>query len=284
MSAMDRLKSGYREAESITKKHAKTFYLASRFLPEDKKLATYSIYAICRIADESVDNPTDKAPKNLSGFKENIESAYSSGDLDDNLLLCFRETINRYNIPKGYFEELLEGMNMDLEIKRYRNFEEMEVYCYRVAGVVGLIMLKIFGYTEPIAEIYAVSLGIALQITNILRDIKEDFQRGRIYLPLDEMQRFGVCENDISSQKIDEHFKEFMKFQIKRARLYYAMAQEGISLIPESRSRLVASVAKELYCGILDSIEKNDYDIYTQRARVNKMKKLALVLRILLKR
>lgn len=281
---MDRSKSGFRKAKSITKKYAKTFYLASKFLPEDKRMATYSVYTICRITDESVDDPLHLGQESLNRIKEGIESAYSSRELDDDLLLCFRETINKYEIPKGYFDELIEGMGMDLVINRYRNFKDLEVYCYRVAGVIGLIMLKIFGYNEPIAEKYAISLGIALQLTNILRDIGEDFQRGRIYLPLDEMQRYGVTENDISAQKIDERFKEFMDFQIKRARQYYAVAQEGIGLIPEPRSRFVASVAKELYSGILDSIERNGYDIYSQKAHVNRISKLALILKILLRR
>jgi phytoene synthase len=280
---MDRLESGFREARQITKIYAKTFYLASRFLSKAKRQAAYAVYAICRISDESVDDLKNSAGlQALAGIKENIEAAFGAGDLDKNLLLAFRKTVNDYKIPKKYFDELVEGMSMDLQETRYHNFQELENYCYRAAGVVGLIMLKIFGYEDRRAEKHAVDLGIAMQLTNILRDIKEDFQRGRIYLPLEELQRFGVLENDISGAKTGENFKELIKFQINRARRYYAESESGIKLINDSSCRRVVRIMKELYSEILSKIEKNDCDVYSQRASVNNLERIGIVLKILL--
>jgi len=277
---MDLLNSGFKKAKTITKNHARTFYLASRFLPEDKRLAAYSVYAICRITDESVDNPANTG--SLNKIKQEIDSAYSETKLDDDLLVAFRKTVDSYGIPKRYFDDLIDGMHLDLAKARYQNFKELKDYCYKVAGVVGLIMLKIFGYTDKRAETNAVELGTAMQLTNILRDIKEDLQKGRIYLPQDELKEFGVSESDISSSRLTENFKSFLKFQIDRARQFYAKAEPGIELINDRSCRRVTRIMKNLYSGILEEIENNNYDVFSQRAYVNNFKKLWRVLKILL--
>lgn len=279
------VKSGFARAKEITKKYAKTYYFASLFLPKAKRDVAYAAYAICRIGDESVDNsPPAEVADNLIKLKSSIELVYSGAQLNDSLLLAFQEAVFKYQIPKEYFAQVVEGMYMDLTISRYKNFQELYTYCYRVAGVVGLIMLKIFGCSDKRAEAYAVNLGIAMQLTNITRDIKEDFQKGRIYLPQDEMRHYGVLENLISEGRIDENFKALLKFQIKRSRDYYTNSQLGINMIGDSRSRFVAYAIKDIYANILDAIEKNNYDIFSKRAHVNTIEKIGIALKIFLKR
>lgn len=272
---------GYKKALQITRHYAKTFYFASGLLPGYKKDAAYAIYAICRLSDQSVDDGLDSSI--LGGIGDSISKAYGPGELKDDLLCAFRNTINEYRIPKQYFDDLLKGMQMDLDINRYVNFNDLYVYCYRVAGVVGLIMLKVFGYSDPEAERYAKDLGIAMQLTNILRDIKEDYSRGRIYLPLDEMERFGVTEGHISGGLIDDNFINLFKFQIERARSYYANSERGITFIRDKRSRLATYLIKEAYSEILKKIELSGYDIFSKRLYVGSREKTILALKVLSK-
>ena len=275
---------GFAIAQATTKKYGKTFYFSSRILKKEKRFAAYAVYAICRIGDEAVDSKQDlPASKSITNLQQKIDSAYKNAPLADPLLLAFQQTINKYHIPKKYFDALLEGMRMDIYKSRYQNFEELYDYCYKVAGVVGLIMLEIFGYTDPKATDHAVSLGVALQLTNILRDIKEDSNRGRIYLPKDEMQRFGVSEIDISNFKINDNFKALMKFEISRSREYYEKAKQGIKMIGDLSSRLMVCVIADIYAGILKAIVKNDYDVFSRRACVSNPGKISAILKIIWK-
>lgn len=284
------VKKGFLEAKAITKKRARSFFFASRFLPKEKRNAAFSIYAICRIGDDTVDSAAGHNPlENLSRLKEKINYVYAEDSRpQETLLAAFKNTVDKYNIPKACFEELIEGLYMDLNKKRYRNFEELRLYCYRVAGVAGLMMLKIFGSGNQEAEECAIDLGIAMQLTNILRDIKEDFQRGRIYLPQDEMEKYGVSEEYLSRQcakasLLSSGFKELARSEIARARQYYANSQKGITMIENRGARFVARVMKELYAGILESIEKNNYDVFSRRAHLNSFGKLIKTLKILVK-
>jgi phytoene synthase len=271
---------GFSLAEAITKKHAKTFYFASRLLTREKRLAAYAVYAICRISDDAVDNSKNL---NLSALEERIEDAYRNTELDDKLLLAFRKTVNKYAIPKQYFNELIQGLNMDLEKARYSNFIELYEYCYKVAGVVGLIMLDIFGYSDDKAKNCALSLGIAMQLTNILRDIKEDYARGRIYLPQEEKDSFGVSEKDISQEIVSEKFKLLLKFQIARAREYYRKSEAGIKMLNNLNSRIVVLLMAKMYSAILNSIENIDYNIFSSRAHLNKLGKMKILSKTLLR-
>ncbi|KPK97635.1 MAG: hypothetical protein AMJ95_08115 [Omnitrophica WOR_2 bacterium SM23_72] len=278
-----RLKRGLRLAQAITRHHAKTFYFASRFLPKEKRTCAYVIYAVCRISDEAVDkNSRVSSLSSLSQAKDNIELTYSDSPLQEDLLFAFRQTARRFDIPKTYFDELLEGMRMDLTKKRYQTFDDLYGYCYRVAGVVGLIMLKIFGYGHKQAEKYAVDLGVAMQLTNILRDIKEDFLRGRVYLPQDELKKFGVFEEQLSGGKVDDNFKTLLKFQIERARQYYATSESGIRLIMDSRCRFAVLCMKQIYAGILNCIEHSNYDVFSKRCLVPSWAKAGIAFKILL--
>ncbi len=275
----DLIAAGFKQAEALTKRYAKTFYFASHFLPEEKRLAAYSVYAVCRLSDESVDNPVLNS---LVKIKHDIKSVYGARELNKPLLSALREIVNKYNIPKSYFDELIEGMEMDLRQNRYKDFAELNKYCYCVAGVVGLIMLKVFGSNTKEAENPAVDLGIAMQLTNILRDIKEDFQRGRIYLPADEMTSYGLREDDIAAARLNDNLKNLLKFQIQRARQYYANSDAGVKLIPGMACRFTVLAMKEMYAGILDAIENSGYDVFSRRAHLNTTDKIFTTFKILL--
>lgn len=274
---------GFRKAEEITKQNAHTFYLTSLFLPKEKRLAAYTIYAICRLSDESVDDNElsfVQKQKKLSAVRGKIDLAFSTDAIEDPLLQVFRQTIQQYQIPKVYFDELVEGMSMDLVKNRYQNFDELYLYAYRVAGVIGLIMIKIFGYSDTAAESCAVDLGLALQLTNILRDVDEDLLKGRIYLPQDEMAQHQIDENDIRKKCVDERFKNFLVFQIKRSRGYFYKASCGIKLIKNKRCQFVTFLILELYAKILEKIEKNHFDVYRQRAFVTNQEKFFTLLHL----
>jgi phytoene synthase len=273
---------GFIQARRITKEFAKTFYFASHFLPKEKRYAAYSVYAICRIGDEAADAASQPAKKEtLERLTEKIHLTYEGKGIEDSLLAAFHKTIHAYKIPKEYFLQLMDGMRMDLVKTRYLTFAELYDYCYKVAGVVGLIMLEVLGYRDKKAQNHAISLGIAMQLTNILRDIKEDYLRGRIYLPQEEMRSFGVEEAHIAQEKINDNFKALLKFQINRAKEYYANAQLGIEFIDDQKSRLVASSMKDMYAAILNAIENNNYNVFSKRAAINSVAKLVITSKIL---
>jgi phytoene synthase len=172
---------------------------------------------------------------------------------------------------------------MDLTQASYNNFNELYSYCYRVAGIVGLIMLRILGTREKSAEEFALSLGIAMQITNILRDIKEDFSRGRIYLPLEDLNKFSLSKENIASNKVNDDFIKLMKFEIERCREYYQKSQKGIQMITGPRERFVVIAMKEMYSQILRQIEKQSYDIFSSRAHLNKFQKILAVIKVIMR-
>jgi phytoene synthase len=275
------IKQGYKDARRITQTHAKTFFTASLFLPHAQKQAAYAVYAVCRLSDDSVDGYRKNPTHQLACIHGDIADAYGTKHLDIPLLAAFRETITTYGIPKRYFDLLLEGMKMDIEKKRYADFNELYDYCYKVAGIVGLMMLKIFSLNGPSAEKHAVELGIAMQLTNILRDIHEDLARGRIYLPMDELKEYAVSENDLMKSRLTPAFTRYMAFQVKRARAYYQKALEGIPLIKQRKSTTVVLLMHRLYSAILDVIEQKNYDIFSSRAFVPFWKKVAYSVPIL---
>lgn len=273
---------GFKEAEKITGYFAKTFYLASLLLPPDKKRASHVVYAICRICDEAVDSQNAiPTLDDLNKIRSNIEAAYSESRLTEPLLLAFRKTITDYEIPKEYFYELLDGMHMDLTKSRYADFEELYSYCYKVAGVVGLIMLKIFNCEDKKAEKSAIELGIGMQLTNILRDINEDFQRGRIYIPTSEMKRFSISEETLTRKEVNDKFRIMMQDLVGITKQYYQKAEIGVGLIPCKRCRIVITSMLSMYSEILNEIEKNNYDIFSKRAHLGKLRKIGMILNIL---
>ncbi|MCF7871270.1 MAG: phytoene/squalene synthase family protein [Candidatus Omnitrophica bacterium] len=269
---------GFKLAKKITKKNAKSFYFASILLDSQKKKSAYTIYAICRISDDSVDNNEKNRKEKLEQIKNNINAAYLLQPLDSSLLSAFRKTINFYNIPKKYFDYLNQGMQMDLEKNSYANYDQLYKYCYKVAGVVGLIMLYVFGFKDKNAKKYAIKLGVAMQLTNILRDIKEDFMRGRIYLPKDECRKFNIRQDNLKKEIVDSNFVNFMQFQINKARKLYQDSEKGIKFITGYRCRLTIYLMKNIYAAILDKIEENEYDIFKKRASTSILDKILISL------
>lgn len=277
---------GFLLAQRVTKHYAKTFYAASRFLDPKRRRASYAVYALCRLSDESVDAGTGLAgKKRLDEVSRHITQAYERASLDDPLLCAFRRTVLEYRIPKDYFSLLIDGMRMDLTLSRYANFNALYDYCYRAAGVVGLIMLKIFNSNDdPVASDCAVSLGVAMQLTNILRDVKEDAGRGRIYLPQDELARFDVKEEDILARRMTPQMRVLVTYQVDRARSYYARARPGIRLITDENCRRVVRAMATWYAMIIDEICRHGYDVFKRRQRVGALRKLAMIPSILFTR
>ncbi len=269
----------------MTQRHATTFYFASHVLPTQKRSDAYSVYAFCRYVDDQIDfAPDEKARLRALADLEHILHAAYGPNTPDSLahalpwLPAFQETIRRRAIPESYFRDLLAGVEMDRGRVRIANWEELDRYCYHVAAVVGLIMVHVL--TEPAPELLlpARDLGTAMQLTNILRDIHEDWQRDRIYLPLDELKQFGLTVEDIAAERMDEAFRALMRFQIARARAYYEKADVGIAALPNDGSRFCARLMSTVYGAILTEIERADYQVYRGRVRVSLSRKLWLAL------
>jgi phytoene synthase len=190
--------------------------------------------------------------------------------------LAWADARQRYQIPARYAEQLVEGVSRDLDQDRYETFTDLATYSYGVASTVGLMSMHIIGFTNPDAIPYAIKLGLALQMTNILRDVGEDWQRGRLYLPNEELEAFGLTEDDIAAGEVTDKWREFMRFQIERTRQLYEESWTGIMMLHKD-GRFAIAAAAGLYRGILDSIEANDYDVFNHRAHVSTWGKLRLL-------
>jgi phytoene synthase len=269
------LRTAYKQAEKITAEHSKSFYFASRLLPEEKRSAVRALYAFCRTVDDIVDESTDgQRESQLDYWRGMVEHA---SFLDDDLVAAaWADTLTRYHIPRHYALQLIDGVNRDLTQSRYQTFEELATYCYGVASTVGLMSMYIVGFKNNEAVPYAIKLGVALQMTNILRDIGEDYRNGRLYLPREELAFYGIREQDIAEGRITDNWRQFMKFQIERTRQLYEESWQGVKLL-EREGQLAIGAASVFYQGILDEIEKNDYDVFTQRASLSAVGKVSKV-------
>jgi phytoene synthase len=291
ISRFDRLlAAAYEESGVVTSAFAKTFYLGTQVLPDPAMRAIWAVYVWCRRTDEIVDAPRPEAADpnaemltDLSEWEIRLERLFDRGEVVDVLDLPLLDCKVKYpNLPIMPFSDMIRGMLMDipgLGQERYNTWDELHLYCYRVAGTVGLMSMPVFGcapgYTDEMAKEPALSLGVAFQITNILRDVGEDATtRGRVYLPQRDMERFGVTEQQLMDQIVDENYVNLMKFEIARARMYYTRALRGVEMLrPESR--LPVQLSLDAYGKILDKIEENNYDSLTKRAYVGKWEKLA---------
>jgi len=271
----------------MTQHHARTFYFASHALPAQKRSDAYAVYAFCRYVDDRIDlAPTETERVAAFGELEKILDAAYRSEVPTELvaelpwLLSFRETSGRRGIPRNYFQDLLTGVEMDRGRVRIENWEELHRYCYHVASVVGLIMVHVL--TEPAPELLkpAGDLGTAMQLTNILRDIAEDWERDRLYLPREELAKFGLNEEDIAMKRTGDSFQAFMRFQIGRARAYYSYAEVGIVELPDDGARFCARLMSTIYGAILDEIERTNYQVYRGRVRVSLARKLSLAVRV----
>ena len=259
------LELAYDDCRAITRREAKNFYYAFLTLPAAKRRAIYAVYSFCRHCDDSVDEQgTDEAKLTaLSSIESSLDQAFHSHP-ESPAFLALADAADRYDIPQDYFQEIILGVKSDLVKHRIRDFNELRQYCYRVASVVGLICLQIFEYQGEEAKDYAVDLGLAMQLTNILRDVRADLEMGRVYLPQDEMARFGYSEEHLRDGIKNEAFMELSRFQSERARGYY---KNALRLLPHlsHRSRACPAVLGAIYSRVLDRIESSGFDVLGER-------------------
>jgi phytoene synthase len=274
----------YEHCRRVTLQHAKTFYFASRFLSKEKRAACYAVYAFCRYMDDLIDTNVEQndgmvdratIDRTIEQWERELDRVYlgldgNSSDESDcaPVMRAWADTIERYNISRALPGELIEGVMMDLHSPvRYDTFEELRGYCYKVASVVGLMTSEIFGYSDPAALGHAADLGIAMQLTNILRDVGEDAAVDRIYIPREELERFGLDEWRLKEGRVCSGFRRMMRFQIERAHSYYDSADRGIPML-EPDSRLTVTLMSHNYRRILPAIERLDYDVFSRRASI----------------
>ena len=270
------LRDAYQHCVAVTRANSRSFYLSTQLLPPEKRLAIRALYAFCRTSDDLVDHGGSAAAHALAAWVAQVHAPQPPADSP--VLLAWNDTLARYQVPHALVDELLAGIAMDLTVNRYATFDELWLYCYRVASVVGLVSMHIIGH-EPGAAPYAVKLGVALQLTNILRDIGEDARRGRVYLPLEDLARFGLSDADILAGRRDERFRALMRFEIARAHQLYDEAWPGVALL-NADGRLAIGAAAEVYRGILGRIAAADYDVFARRAVVPTLQKLLILWRV----
>ncbi|PWA35064.1 squalene/phytoene synthase [Artemisia annua] len=277
------LEEAYDRCRDICAEYAKTFYLGTRLMTEERQKAIWAIYVWCRRTDELVDGPNaiHMSAEVLDRWEERLHDLFN-GRPFDMLDAALTDTVQKFPLDIKPFRDMIEGMRMDIKKSRYENFQELYLYCYYVAGTVGLMSVPVMGISPESSSnapsIYnsALNLGIGNQLTNILRDVGEDALRGRVYLPQDELAQYGLCDEDVYSRRVTDNWREFMKGQIQRARFYFNQAEEGASeLDKDSRWPVWSSLL--LYRSILDAIEENDYDNMTKRAYVGRTKKLLML-------
>jgi phytoene synthase len=279
------IEKAYKYCESVTKNHAKTFYFAAKFLPRLKRKPIYAVYALCRHIDDAVDQAEiaseAEAIKVVENWRVKLDDVYkgetqiqNSNKEEQNLvLLAWTDLLKTYKIQQNLPLELMRGVLKDTHIKRYETFDELYVYCWRVASTVGLMSSEIFGYEKPETLDYAEALGIAMQLTNILRDIKEDAAMNRIYLPQEDLRRFNVTERQIFAGEIDSNFIALIKFQIARARDFYEKSYKGIALL-DREARFTVLLALRIYSRILTEIERQNFDVFQRRAHTTLRQKV----------
>jgi phytoene synthase len=264
----------------LSKTIQSNFFYSFLFLPRYKREAIMDVYSFCRVVDDVVDEMLESGEGNpheeLDRWREELNACYL-GRPTRLQTRRLRRTINRFPIPREYFEELVEGCEMDLEHQRYETFDDLYQYCYRVASIVGLICVEIFTYRSPKTKEYAVNLGIALQLTNILRDLREDAARGRIYLPQEDLRQFGYSESELRDEVVNDAFRELMQFECARARDYYRRAAESLPDI--DRPTLVAAQTMgSIYYRLLNRIEHVGYDVFHNQIRLHRPERFLIAL------
>lgn len=269
-------------SQTITRKSASNLALAFILLPREKRRGMAALYAFCRQVDDAADEdavPVAGRRERLAAWRADLRAACEGGAPRFPVNRELQPVIARHRLPFALFEELLRGVEMDLECNRYETFAELEQYCYRVASVVGLLSIEIFGYRNPACRDYAVHLGKALQLTNILRDVRGDAARGRIYLPLEELARCGVSPEEILRAEYSPRFRALAARVARRARHFYSLAQQ--TLPPEDRRSMApAELMGSVYWRLLHKLERADFNVFAPTpARVSKVQKALLILR-----
>jgi phytoene synthase len=270
------LPGSYAYCERLARREAANFYHAFRFLPRPQRHAMCALYAFLRVTDDLCDGPGNPARKRaaLAQWRRGLDLALA-GNYSHRLHAAFHHTIEIHAIPREYLAAVLDGVDMDATPVVYSTFSDLYRYCYRVASAVGLACIHIWGFQDDQAKLYAENAGIAYQLTNILRDLGEDAARGRVYLPLEDLHRFGYPVEGLLRAELDDRFRALMRFQVERARSYYLAAQPLAKLLfPPGKA--VFQVMTRTYSGLLDAIERRHYDVFSSRVRLTLGRKLWL--------
>ncbi len=279
------LERSYAAAEQVTAAWAKSFYFASRFVPMAKRRSIFALYDYCRYADNLVDlrgdRPAEEVRRRLALLAGTVRALHAGAEADDPRWLALGDTLRRVAIPLQPMLDLLDGVAMDLEPVAMQTFADLERYSYKVAGVVGLMLGPVLGARRRGFEGSGVRLGIAMQLTNVLRDVGEDLAEGRVYLPADELAAFGLDRGALERRVVTPEFRRFMSFQVRRARQHFAAGDAVVDLFPADGSRMTVRLMQRTYAGILDAIERNGYDVFHNRAHVSSPRKLAILGRAL---
>lgn len=277
------LRSSYEECKRLNALHGKTYYLATLLLPKSKRPFVHALYGFARYADEIVDDlssrvdPVERAEQ-FKSWSQSILTNLRSGESQDPIGRALIDTTTRFSISIGYFESFLHSMGMDLSVMQYETFEQLMEYMYGSAAVIGLEMAQVLGASSPGALESAKKLGIAFQLTNFIRDVSEDLDRGRVYLPLQELGISGVDRAMLEKRVLTPEIVEALRYQIARVRVLQKEANTGIRLLPKE-SRPCIRAASEMYCRIIDAVEANNYDIFNSRARVPVSRKAKIMFR-----
>ena len=285
---MDELQASYAECKRLNALHGKTYYLATLLLPKSKRPYVHALYGFARYADEIVDDlaselSVDEKALALKTWGDKILGDLKSGSSSDHIGRALIDTVNRFKIPHEYFEAFLHSMTMDLTIQEYESYDDLLEYVYGSAAVIGLEMVPVLGFSDVAAFESAKKLGIAFQLANFIRDVGEDLDRGRIYLPIQELAACGVSREMLEERVLTPQIIEALKFQIARVRALQAEAAPGIALL-DATSRPCIEAASSLYCGIVDEVEKIGYDIFNKRAKTSTARRIRVASLAFLKR
>jgi 15-cis-phytoene synthase len=263
-------------ADIIEKNKRSNFYYSFLLLPKPKREAINIVYACCRVGYDIVDEDGNIPAKRQMLYSWAKEFEYAlEGTSQYNLVNKLMQIIRRFHIPLNHFHDLIQGMEMDLVKTRYKSFDDLEVYCYRAASTVGLICTEIFGYKHEEAKEYSINLGIALQLTNILRDVATDAKKGRIYLPKEDLERFDYSEEQLLNNEYNENFRRLMEFEAQRARTFFKKAIDHLS--EEDKPLFIAAlIMQEIYFRLLQDIEKAQYDVFSHRIRISNFQKIVI--------
>ena len=279
------LRESYKECKRLNSLHGKTYYLATLLLPKSKRPHVHALYGFARYADEIVDDLTSTLTHQekvdaLQRWSEQLLQDISNGQSNDHVGRALVDTVQRFNIPIAYFEAFLHSMAMDLTVTQYETYDDLLEYVYGSAAVIGLQMVQVLGTAEgktSEALVPAEKLGIAFQLANFIRDVGEDLERGRVYLPMAELRSYGVSRDMLERRSLTPQIIEALKFQIGRVRDLQSEANLGINLLsPDSQACIRA--ASELYCGIVDEVEKIDYQVFTTRAKTSTWRRARVAL------
>jgi len=267
------MRASYEACRTLNAAHGKTYYLATLLLPPAKRPYVHALYGFARYADEIVDDlastlSEEQKAAHLHEWGDTFLTDLDAGSSDDPICRAVVDTVQRWNIPRAHFEAFLHSMAMDLTVTEYADYDALFEYVYGSAAVIGLQMVPILEPSSESAYDYAMDLGVAFQLANFIRDIGEDLDRGRLYLPLDDLARFGLTRADLEKRVVTEQVRELLKFEIARVRRLEQASRPGIALLsPDSQPCIDA--ARVLYCGIVDAVEKIDYQVFTERASVS---------------